>query len=102
MEDQIDLLLRQLQDGALDADIASIAVSGRIARIAIHLGEIRDSVFAPHGISLGESDVLAALWREGPPYELSPGRLRSSVTISSGGMTGRLDRLEPCWSIASG
>lgn len=94
MEDSVDTLMRRLGTQRPHLDISSIAVGGRIARVAVHLGEIRETVFSPYGISIGESDVLAALWREGPPYELSPGRLRASVTVSSGGMTGRLDRLE--------
>jgi DNA-binding MarR family transcriptional regulator len=94
MEDQVDTLSSRLEAQHPYVDISSIAVGGRIARVAIHLGEIRDVVFSPYDISAGESDVLAALWREGPPYELSPGHLRASVTVSSGGMTGRLDRLE--------
>jgi DNA-binding MarR family transcriptional regulator len=94
MEDNVDTLMRRLGAQRPQLDIASIAVGGRIGRVAIHLGEIRETVFSPYDISIGESDVLAALWRQGPPYELSPGRLRASVTVSSGGMTGRLDRLE--------
>ena len=38
--------------------------------------------------------ILAALRRSGPPYALNPKELLSSVMISSGGMTKRLDRLE--------
>ncbi|MBV8528052.1 MAG: MarR family transcriptional regulator [Candidatus Dormibacteraeota bacterium] len=94
MDDEIDLLMKGLREQWPDLDVTSIALAGRIARLSIHLGEIAAAVFVPEGISLGESDVLAALWRTGPPYELSPSRLLASVTISSGGMTGRLDRLE--------
>ena len=42
-----------------------------------------------------ELDVLAALRRSGPPYELSPGALAAAMMMmSSGGTTARLDRLE--------
>ena len=37
--------------------------------------------------------VLAALRREGPPYELSPGRLITQTLSTSGTMTNRIDRL---------
>jgi len=94
VQDEIDLLMKGLRAQRPDLDISSIGVAGRIGRLSLHLGEISTAVFGPHGIGVGESDVLAALWRAGPPYELSPGRLRASVTVSSGGMTGRLDRLE--------
>jgi DNA-binding MarR family transcriptional regulator len=100
MADQVDTLMGNLGVQRPHLDISSIAVGGRIARVAIHLGEIRDLVFSPYNLSSGESDVLAALWREGPPHELSPGRLSASVTVSSGGMTGRLDRLERAGLVA--
>lgn len=100
MEDNVDSLMRRLASQRPQLDISSIAVGGRIGRVAIHLGKIRDAVFSPHKINAGESDVLAALWREGPPFELSPGRLLASVTVSSGGMTGRVDRLERAGLVA--
>lgn len=39
-------------------------------------------------------DVLAALRRQGPPYEMSPSRLSEATMLTSGAMTNRLDRLE--------
>jgi DNA-binding MarR family transcriptional regulator len=38
--------------------------------------------------------VLAALRRQGVPYELSPGTLLRATLVTSGTMTNRLDRLE--------
>ena len=40
-----------------------------------------------------EFDVLAALRRAGPPYQLSPGRLVRETMVTSGTMTNRVDRL---------
>ena len=53
-----------------------------------------EEIFAAHGLSRGGFDVLAALRRSGPPYQLSPTELYSSLLISSGAMTNRIDRLE--------
>ena len=100
MQDNVDGIMSRLAAQRPELDISSIAVGGRIGRVALHLSKIRDGVFSPHKINAGESDVLAALWREGPPYELSPGGLLASVTISSGGMTGRVDRLERAGLVA--
>lgn len=100
MQDNVDGIMSRLAAQRPQLDISSIAVGGRIGRVALHLSKISDAVFSPHKISAGESDVLAALWREGPPYELSPGGLLASVTISSGGMTGRIDRLERAGLVA--
>jgi DNA-binding MarR family transcriptional regulator len=37
--------------------------------------------------------VLAALYRSGPPYALSPGTLLRATLVTSGTMTNRVDRL---------
>jgi len=44
-------------------------------------------------IQPGWFDLLAALRRSGPPYELNPTELMRATLLSSGGMTKRLDRL---------
>jgi len=44
--------------------------------------------------STGTYDVLATLRRSGEPFQLTPGALGGSLMLSTGGMTGRLDRLE--------
>ncbi len=44
--------------------------------------------------NLGDFDVLRALRRSGPPYALTPGRLRQAMLVSSAGLSGRLKRLE--------
>ena len=46
-----------------------------------------------HDLEQFEFDVLAALRRAGPPYELSPGRLLTETLVGSGTMTNRVDRL---------
>ena len=40
-----------------------------------------------------EFDVLSALRRQGPPYQLSPGALLRATLVTSGTMTNRIDRL---------
>jgi DNA-binding MarR family transcriptional regulator len=43
---------------------------------------------------MGEFDVLATLRRNGKPYTLTPSVLLSSMMLTSGAMTNRLDKLE--------
>jgi DNA-binding MarR family transcriptional regulator len=62
--------------------------------LARHLDRARRAAFAEHGLEAFEFDVLAALRRAGPPYELSPGQLLVETLVASGTMTNRLDRLE--------
>jgi DNA-binding MarR family transcriptional regulator len=53
-----------------------------------------ETLFAPHGITAGEFDVLAALRRGGAGTVLTPTMLARVAMISPAGMTNRLNRLE--------
>ncbi len=52
-----------------------------------------EALLAPHGITVGEFDVLAALRRGGNGAVLTPTTLARVAMISPAGMTNRLDRL---------
>jgi DNA-binding MarR family transcriptional regulator len=69
-------------------------VLSRVSRLARHLDLAWRAAFARHGLEAFEFDVLAALRRAGPPYELSPGQLLTRTLVGSGTMMHRLDRLE--------
>src|SRR5262245_62827356 len=71
-----------------------MAVFGRIYRIARNVGDRQETVYAAFGINRGEFDVLATLRRSGEPYQLTPTELCDTMMLTSGGMTGRIDRLE--------
>ncbi len=69
-------------------------VFGRVNRLSRAIGERMDRAYARFGISRGEFDVLATLRRSGEPYALSPRQLSATLMLTTGGMTGRLDKLE--------
>ncbi|MEZ0064364.1 DNA-binding MarR family transcriptional regulator [Streptacidiphilus sp. MAP12-20] len=58
------------------------------------MGDQMEAAYQSYGISRGEFDVLATLRRAGEPYTLSPRELTAMLMLTSGGMTGRLDKLE--------
>lgn len=67
---------------------------GRLFRVS-HLADARLSEgIGVHDVQPGWFDLLAALRRSGPPYELNPTELIRTTLLSSGGMTKRIDRLE--------
>jgi DNA-binding MarR family transcriptional regulator len=68
-------------------------VLSRVTRLARHLDLARRQAFAAHGLETWEFDVLSALRRAGPPYELSPGRLLRETLVTSGTMTNRIDKM---------
>ena len=93
VRDEVDDLLEAWGRVRGDLDLAPVAVFSRVSRLARRLELARRDAFAAHDIEQWEFDVLAALRRAGPPYELSPGRLVRETLVTSGTMTNRIDRL---------
>jgi DNA-binding MarR family transcriptional regulator len=94
LRDEVDRLVEAWGRERPDLDVSPLAVLSRVSRLARHLDLARAQAFAEHGLETWEFDVLTALRRAGPPYELSPGQLLTLTLVSSGTMTGRIDRLE--------
>jgi DNA-binding MarR family transcriptional regulator len=94
MEDEVDRLVAAWRTERPDLDTEPLHVLSRVSRLARHLDRARRAVFAAHDMESWEFDVLTALRRAGPPYELSPGRLLRATLVTSGTMTNRIDRLE--------
>ncbi|MFZ4895230.1 MarR family winged helix-turn-helix transcriptional regulator [Plantibacter sp. Mn2098] len=76
-----------------DLDVTPQGIIGRLHRLAAHLTEELLAVYARHGLSEGEFDVLASLRRAGPPYHRAPGELAQHTMVTTGAMTKRIDRL---------
>jgi DNA-binding MarR family transcriptional regulator len=93
MRDEVDGLVEAWQRERADLDLRPMEVLSRVSRLSHHLDRARRHAFAEHGVEPWEFDVLAALRRAGPPYELSPGRLLRETLVTSGTMTNRVDRL---------
>jgi len=92
--DEVDRIVAAWRRERPDLDVEPLEVLSRVTRIARHLDRDRSAAFSGHGLEAWEFDVLAALRRSGPPYELSPGQLVSQTLVTSGTMTNRIDRLE--------
>jgi len=92
--DEVDDLVAAWQAERPDLDVRPMQVLSRISRLARHLDRERRSAFASHDLESWEFDVLAALRRQGAPYELSPGAPLRATLVTSGTMTNRIDRLE--------
>ncbi len=92
--DKVDVILGQWRRERPDLDVSPMGPIGRLKRCAVLLQRRLDETFESFGIGTWEFDVLAALRRSGSPYCLSPTKLFSSLMITSGTMTHRLQRLE--------
>ncbi|MEU0743812.1 MarR family transcriptional regulator [Streptomyces sp. NPDC006134] len=92
--DPVDAIVGQWAAVRPDLDTAAMEVFGRIHRLSRAMGDRIEKAYARYGISRGEFDVLATLRRSGEPYTLSPRQLSATLMLTTGGMTGRLDKLE--------
>ncbi|WP_023588685.1 MarR family winged helix-turn-helix transcriptional regulator [Streptomyces thermolilacinus] len=92
--DPVDAITAQWAVVRPDLNTVPMAVFGRIYRLTHLMSERMERAYAPFGISRGEFDVLATLRRSGEPYTLSPRQLSATLMLTTGGMTGRLDKLE--------
>jgi DNA-binding MarR family transcriptional regulator len=90
--DAVDRITAQWRRERPDLDCTPMEVIGRITRVSALIQRELERVFALHGLTGGDFDVLATLRRsEGP---LTPSELSHSTMVTTGGMTKRLDRLE--------
>ncbi|WP_345799816.1 MarR family transcriptional regulator [Microbacterium sp. AZCO] len=76
-----------------DLDVSPQAVIARLHRVALELTERLTVVYAEHGLTEGDFDVLATLRRTGEPYERLAGELADHTLVTTGGLTKRVDRL---------
>ena len=93
LRDEVDDLVAAWQAQRPDLDVEPLQVLSRISRLARHLDIARRGAFASHELESWAFDVLSALRREGPPFQLTPGALLRATLVTSGTMTNRIDRL---------
>jgi DNA-binding MarR family transcriptional regulator len=93
LSDEVDELVAAWRVQRPDLDVAPLQVLSRVSRLARHLDIARRGAFAAHDLEAWEFDVLSALRRAGPPFQLTPGTLLRATLVTSGTMTNRIDRL---------
>lgn len=92
--DAIDIIISQWQQQLPELEAHHMALVGRIQRCADLLTPKLDKVFEKYGLHKGDFDVLATLRRSGKPYCLTPTELFSSLMVTSGTMTTRLNSMQ--------
>jgi DNA-binding MarR family transcriptional regulator len=93
-EDAVDRILEQWGRERPDLDCSPMGIIGRITQLQREVYLAQRATFARHGLDAPSFDVLAALRRAGPPYQLTPTALMRTALVTSGAITQRLDRLE--------
>ncbi len=92
--DAVEHILDQWAVERPDLDFSPVRVIGRISQLHREVHLAQRATFARHGLDAPSFDVLAALRRAGPPYQLTPTALMRTALVTSGAITQRLDRLE--------
>jgi DNA-binding MarR family transcriptional regulator len=91
--DEVDRLVDAWRRERPELDVSPMEVLSRVTRLAKHLDIARREAFSDQDLEIWEFDVLSALRRSGPPYQLSPGQLLRETLVTSGTMTNRVDRM---------
>jgi DNA-binding MarR family transcriptional regulator len=92
-QDRADAVVAQWQRARPDLDARVMAEVGRVLFAGRLLEEALAATAAEQGLSVPDGDILFTLRRSGEP-RLSPSQLSQWLFVTSGTMTGRLDRLE--------
>ncbi|MDQ4058602.1 MAG: endonuclease V [Actinomycetota bacterium] len=92
--DKVDVVLGEWASGRPKADLAPIAVTIRVSRLAQVLQQRMERASSRFGLDWGQFLVLAALRGAGSPFRMSPRELHRLLLLSPAAVTNRLYRLE--------
>jgi DNA-binding MarR family transcriptional regulator len=77
-----------------DVDEDTVLIMAWLARLSRSIDEAYQADLRSFGLTYSEYAALHTLRIEGPPYQMSPSRLNQVLSLSSGGITKTIDRLE--------
>lgn len=92
-KDHVSRIQQQWAKQRPDLDSSPQGIIGRLHRLANYLTEELCMVYAAHGLTEAEFDVLTTLRRAGHPFSLPPGELALQTMVTTGAMTKRIDKL---------
>jgi deoxyribonuclease V len=92
--DKVDVVLGEWASSRPVSELAPIAVTARVSRLAQVLQERMERVSARFGLDWGQFMLLAALRGAGSPFRMSPRELHRLLQLSPAAVTNRLYRLE--------
>ncbi len=74
-------------------DLVAFQVAVRIRRLELYASKAVSDRVTERGLSEGDVDILAHLFEAGTPFTLLPSQLAKMCLITSGAVTGRVNRL---------
>ena len=94
MPDPVDELLKGWRRERPDLDTSGLAIVNRIWMLSKLIRRRTRKALRPVDLEMWEFEVLAALRRQGDPFELAPSVIAKMSMLTTGAMTNRIDRLE--------
>jgi DNA-binding MarR family transcriptional regulator len=98
--DSVDYLLDDWARERPDLDFTAVGVITRLGRVRTHVARQLAEVFAGHGLTPADFQVLVNLRRSGAPYRMPQARLMDALGLTSGTVSLRLDRLVKAGTVA--
>jgi DNA-binding MarR family transcriptional regulator len=92
--DTVDEIVARWMAERPDLDVSSMHVLARISLASRLFSRLLERQYAKRGLNSASFDVLAMLRQVGEPYRLTPTQLYTSLRVSSGTMTNRIDQLQ--------
>ena len=93
-EDTVDRMVARWRAERPDLEVSSMGILARVSLAHRLYARLVDRMHARAGLTSASFDVLAMLRQIGVPYRLTPTQLYTSLRVSSGTMTNRIDQLE--------
>lgn len=100
--DRVDRIQAEWRRERPEIDVSPQGLVGRLHRLAAALTAEIVAVYAEHGLTEPEFDILAALRRAGAPYGRRPADLARTTMVTTGGLSKRVDRLEAAGLVRRG
>jgi DNA-binding MarR family transcriptional regulator len=92
--DIVDGVADGLREGVPEMDSAASGLASRVVRFAAMLEDALAECLVPWGLTKADYGVLVTLRAVGEPYEFRPSELKARLLMTSGGVSGVLNRLE--------
>ena len=93
-EDIVGTRVEEVCQAWPEHEASSLEVVLRILRAYHFLDRELGRGLLDYGVNPGEFGVLVELRLAGPPYRLTPTQLHNRLLVTSGGVTGRIDKLQ--------
>lgn len=94
MRDSADQIVEELGREFPGMDLSGLEIAVRMGLLTKRFRSVLQKTLKELGLDVWEFEVLAALRRQGAPYQLSPSELARLVLLTTGAVTNRIDRLE--------